>query len=203
MYTRPIKSMSFLGGVLLIVLGILLLVGEFFERFDFWGTFWPFILICIGLAFFAAMQAGGKSAASLAIPGSILACLGLMMFLQNLFDHWESWSYGWTVIIFSVGLGIYIKGAYAGQETSRRSGIRLMRLGGILFIIFGIFFESIFSFGNTTRYLFPIAMIVLGLYLLVTRSGLLSTRRDEIPTAPQVPLQAEAPAETETPSDQQ
>jgi hypothetical protein len=203
MSTRPSKRMSFLGGALLIALGTLILLGEIFQGFDFWGVFWPFILITVGVLFFASMLAGGKSAAGLAIPGSILACLGLMMFIQNLTNHWESWAYSWSVIIFSVGLGIYIKGVYADQESSRRSGGRLMRLAVILFIIFGIFFEMLFSSRETARYVFPIAMIALGLYLLVVRAGWLPQRRQEITPQAIPPSQEETTPETETTLHQQ
>jgi hypothetical protein len=86
--------------------------------------------------FFVVMAAGGKSVSGLAIPGSIITTIGLMLFLQNLTGHWESWAYGWTVILMSVGAGIFIMGALGGQEAQRRSGIQLLKLGGLLFVIF-------------------------------------------------------------------
>jgi hypothetical protein len=200
MTTGRSRLPSILGGALLIGLGILILLGQIFRGVDFWGTFWPFFLIGIGLIFFVSMLATGKSAAGLAIPGSILTCLGLMMFIQNLTDHWESWAYSWSVIIFSVGLGVYIKGVYAEQESSRRSGWRLMRLGVILFIIFGLFFEMIFSFQFAARYLFPSALILIGLYLLAVRSGLLSARRGEISSRVETSTRAEMPTPTAAPN---
>ena len=51
-----------------------------------------------------------------------------------------------------------------------------MRLGLVMFVIFGAFFELIFTAGKaiTLRSVFfPAALILLGLYLLVSRSGLL------------------------------
>jgi hypothetical protein len=47
-----------------------------------------------------------------------------------------------------------------------------------MFILFGAFFEMIFNSFGLSNILFPVALILLGLYLLVTRSGLLSARRD-------------------------
>lgn len=209
MSTRRSYSMSILGGVLLIGLGILFLLGQIFREFDFWGTFWPFILVGIGLVFFAGMLAGGKSSAGLAVPGSILTCLGLMMFVQTLTDHWESWAYSWSVIIFSVGLGIYIQGVYGERESSRRSGKSLMRLGVILFIIFGVFFELLFSSSELGSYVIPIALILLGLFLLVRRSGRPAERREvmpapEQPSTPSKPsIEAEIESATETPTPDQ
>jgi len=52
----------------------------------------------------------------------------------------------------------------------------VMRIGVILFIIFGTFFEMTFSsFGNLV---FPILLILLGAYLVVSRSGLLGKHED-------------------------
>lgn len=197
MFTQPSKLTPIIGGALLIILGVLLIFDDFFRGINVMGIFWPLFLIGIGLLFFTMMLSGGKSSAVLAIPGSIFACLGMMMFIQNLTDHWESWAYGWTVIIFSVGLGIYIKGVYGEQERSRQSGYFLMRLGAILFIIFGLFFELIFSLKHTGQYIFPIAMILIGSYLLLVRSGVLPSRRVVLPPQPPAPSQAESPIDSE------
>jgi hypothetical protein len=184
---------SIIGGAILIVFGILALLGQLFRHFDFWGIFWPFILIGIGVMFFIGMFLGGKAVAGLAIPGAIISVIGLQMFLQNLTGYWETWSYGWTVILFSVGLGIFIMGAYNGNTQTRASGLKVMKIGAILFVIFGAFFELIFSAGGVRQLFFPAALILLGLYLVVTRSGLLPRRNkesfDQPQTSPQNPPQ--------------
>ena len=159
-------------GALLILFGILSLVGQLFRGFHFWETFWPFIVIGVGAMFFFGMFAGGKSVSGLAIPGSIITTVGLMLFYQNLTDHWESWSYGWTVILMAVGLGIFIMGTYGGNGEQRKSGLGVMRVGLILFILFGGFFEFIFSAGERfglRQVVFPVGLILLGLYLIVKR----------------------------------
>jgi hypothetical protein len=159
-------------GALLITFGLLALAGELFRGLHFWGTFWPFIIIGLGAMFFVGMFAGGRSVSGLAIPASIITTIGLMLFYQNLTGHWESWSYGWTVILMSVGLGIFIMGAYGENEGQRKSGLGVMRVGLILFILFGGFFEFIFSAGarfGLRQVIFPVALILLGLYLVVKR----------------------------------
>ena len=171
---------SFVGGLALIALGLLAMAGQFFRGFDFWGTVWPFFLVGIGALFFVGMFSGGKSAAGLAIPGSILSVIGLMLFLQNIFDHWESWAYGWTVILMAVGLGIFIMGWYTENVGQRQSGLRVLKIGAILFVIFGGVFEMIFNSFAISRFLFPLALILLGIYLVFARSGIL-TRREEPP----------------------
>jgi len=174
---------SLIGGGLLIVFGILALLGQLFRNLNFWNTFWPFIVMGVGAMFFIGMFAGGKSVSGLAIPGSIITTIGLMLFYQNITNHWESWSYGWTVIIMSVGLGIYIMGWWGQNSSQRSAGLRVIRIGLILFIIFGAFFELIFTSGmpfGLRSIIFPVALILLGLYLVLSRSGLLPRRTDEI-----------------------
>jgi uncharacterized membrane protein YfcA len=86
-------------------------------------------------------------------------------------------SYFWTLIIMFVGVGIFLMGWYGGDENQRQSGWRVMKVGFILFIIFGAFFEMIFtSAGNL---IFPILLILLGGYLVLSRSGLFGARKIE------------------------
>jgi hypothetical protein len=173
---------SLVGGALLIIFGALALLGQLFRGFNFWDTFWPFFIIGFGLLFFVGMFAGGRSVSGLAIPGSIITTIGLMLFYQNVTNHWESWAYGWTVILMAVGLGIFIMGAWGQNATQRAAGLRVLRIGLIMFIIFGAFFELIFTAGmpfGLRSIIFPAALILLGLYLILTRSGLFSRRSDD------------------------
>ena len=170
---------SLVGGSLLIIFGVLALLGKLFQNYDFWGTFWPFFIIGVGILFFVGMIAGGRSVSGLAIPGTIITTIGLMLFYQNITDHWESWSYGWTVILMSVGVGIFIMGFWGHNATQRAAGLRVLRLGLIMFVIFGAFFELIFTSGRSfglRSIIFPVGLILLGLYLILMRSGQLPGR---------------------------
>ena len=175
-----------IAGTILILFGLMALAGQVFRSLD-WGSLWPFIVIGFGAFFFVAMFAGGKQAAAFAIPGSIVGGVGLVLLFQNITGRWESMSYFWTLILMFVGVGIYIMGRYGGDENQQRSGARVMKVGFILFIIFGAFFEMIFSsFGNV---LFPILLILLGAYLVLSRSGVFNkqevkeARTDSLPPA--------------------
>ena len=170
---------SLVGGSLLIIFGVLALVGKIFQNFNFWETFWPFFIIGVGVLFFVGMFAGGRSVSGLAIPGSIITTIGLMLFYQNITNHWESWSYGWTIILMSVGAGIFIMGIWGQNASQRSAGLRVLRLGLIMFVIFGAFFELIFTSGmpfGLRSIIFPAGLILLGLYLVLMRSGLLPNR---------------------------
>lgn len=178
---------SLVGGSLLIIFGVLALIGKIFQSYNFWGTFWPFFIIGIGLLFFVGMFAGGRSVSGLAIPGSIITTIGLMLFYQNITNHWESWSYGWTVILMSVGLGIFVMGVWGQNLSQRAAGLRVLRIGLILFVIFGAFFELIFTTGRPfglRSIIFPAGLILLGLYLILARSGLLSSHSKDATPEP-------------------
>jgi hypothetical protein len=173
---------SLVGGALLILFGLLALTGQLFRGLNFWDTFWPFFIVGFGLLFFVGMFAGGRSVSGLAIPGTIITTIGLMLFYQNLTNHWESWSYGWTVILMAVGLGIFIMGTWGQNATQRSAGLGVIRIGLILFIIFGAFFELIFTSGmpfGLRSIIFPVALILLGLYLILARAGLLARRSED------------------------
>jgi hypothetical protein len=173
------NSGTLVAGAILIAFGLLALFGQLFRGFHFWSYLWPVIIIGIGALFFVGMFAGGKSMAGLAIPGTIIGGIGLLLFLQNLTNGWESWAYSWTVILILVGLGIFIMALYTRDPQRRQAGLRVMKVGAILFIIFGGFFELIFSsfrpYGIQS-YIFPVLLVLLGIYLIVTRSGLLRSR---------------------------
>lgn len=166
---------SIVAGSILVIVGLLVLLGQLFREFNIvWDTFWPFIIIGVGLLFFAGMLTGGKPAAGLAIPGSIITTVGLILFVQNLTDYWQSWSYAWTVILIAVGLGLFIRGTYAGDEASRKSGIRVMGAGFVLLLIFGAFFELVLNSGrliqgDVARFGLPVLLIAIGVVLLLRR----------------------------------
>jgi hypothetical protein len=176
MQTNRSNVGALIAGTVLIAFGLLALAGQFFRNLD-WGFLWPFAVIGLGALFFVAMFAGGKQAAGFAVPGSIVGGIGLVLLFQNITQHWESMSYFWTLIILFVGAGVYLMGWYGGDEEQKRSGWRVMKVGFILFIIFGAFFEMIFS--SFDGFIFPVLLILLGLYLVVARSGLLGGKKND------------------------
>ncbi len=177
MQTNRSNVAALVGGALLIGFGLLSLVSRAFRGLD-WGFLWPFAIVGFGALFFVAMFASGKSAAAFAVPGSIISGIGLILLFQNITRHWESMSYFWTLILMFVGLGITIMGWYGEDANQRQSGLRVMKIGFIMFVIFGTFFEMIFSSFNNM--VFPILLIVLGGYLVLSRSGLFKKHEDSI-----------------------
>lgn len=177
MQTNRSNVGGLIGGALLIGFGLLSLVSRIFDNLN-WGSLWPFIIIGFGALFFVAMFAVGKSGAPFAIPASIISGIGLVLLFQNITRHWESMSYFWTLIILFVGVGIYLMGWYGGEASQKSAGLRVMKVGFIMFVIFGAFFEMIFSSFNSL--IFPILLILLGAYLVLSRSGLFRKHEDAV-----------------------
>ncbi len=158
-------------GIILVALGLIFLAGQFI-RIDLGFDLWPFAIIGFGALFFIGMIAGGRSSAALAIPGSIISMVGLNLFVQNTFGLYENWSYTWTLIPIAAGIGMVIQGYYGGMEDARQRGFRLIRVGVIMFLIFGAFFEMVLGIGGNSiaaRTLWPIALILVGIYLFASR----------------------------------
>jgi len=176
MSTRTTNSRAVIGGSLMILFGVLALLAQVFRTALDWSMIWPFTVIAAGAVFFVVMLAGGRSAAAFAIPGSILGAIGLMLLYQNLSGHWESWSYGWTVIVMSVGVGITLTGLWGRNSRLQGAGLRVLRVGLILFVVFGAMFEMIFfasSPSGVRQYFFPAMLILVGIYLVLTRMRIL------------------------------
>ena len=175
---------ALIGGALLIGMGLLALVERTLPGVD-WGSLWPFALIVFGGLFFVAMFATGRSGAAFAIPGSIIGGIGLVLLYQTITDNWESMSYLWTFILMFVGLGIYIMGWYGEDASQKSAGGRVLKIGFILFIIFGAFFEMVFSsFGSN---IFPVMLILLGAYLVISRAGLFARKQASSTDQPPLP----------------
>jgi hypothetical protein len=177
------KRSNLFVGIILIAAGALFLVTRL-AGFRDWGAYWPFIIIGIGAAFFLGMALGGRNAGVLAIPGSIIVMIGLILLLQNWLSTWETWTYAWTLIVCAVGLGIAFYGMWSGSPELRKSGWDLARLGLVLFVVFGVLFELIFSFSSGVERLrspaWPVILIVAGVGLFLYRAINLLRKREKI-----------------------
>ncbi len=164
--------------LILVILGFMFLVGQFLGGL-FWHYAWPFFVIIPGLLFFAGMVVAGKNGGGLAIPGSIVTTVGLILFYQNITGHFESWAYIWTLIFpLSVGVGLMIQGLWSGQPAVLEHGKRMALAGIVIFLIAAAFFEGIIGIGGhgLGRYGWPLLLIAAGILLLLRR-GLMSGRK--------------------------
>jgi hypothetical protein len=152
-------------------------------------------IITPGLLLFAGMMAGGRQAAPLAIPGSIVTMTGLILLFDSVTGYWRSWAYAWTLIFpTAVGIGLAIYEMRAGSDNRRGASRTWLTVGLFMFIALGAFFELIVFQGRGAGLAWSILLIVTGLYLLFRRTGVPAL--PPVPPAPPIP--PKPPVSTET-----
>ena len=169
------KNLGLILGVLLIGAGILFLIGEISGIATF-GLLGPLVIIGLGIAFFVGMYLGGEPGGWLAIPGSILVMIGLILLVQSAFDLHLIWSYSWALIIVAVGVGLAINGAYNHRADLRANGVQVIHIGIGIFVVLGIILSVIWSSIGVSEGgygFFGLLLVLLGGYLLIQRSVLL------------------------------
>ena len=163
------------AGLVLVALGVFFLVAQYLDV-NVWGFAWPFIIIIPGLLFFAAMLGGGPALGVLAIPGSIITTIGLILLYQSTFNHFESWAYTWALIPTAAGIGFIIDGRRQRDPMRVAGGERIVKIGLTLFLIGFVFFELVLNisglFGWTLGGIVgPLLLIAGGIYLFFRRSA--------------------------------
>lgn len=131
------------AGGILILLGIFYLLGQIFN-FNLASFTWPFFVIVPGiLVFVFGLTAKTELGKGLAITGSIITMVGLLLLYQNTFDRFESWAYAWALVVpTSVGLGQIIYGSLKGLGDYVDTGKRTASLGIIIFVVGAVFLSS-------------------------------------------------------------
>jgi hypothetical protein len=149
------------GGIILLAANLLHVSLMFF--------LWPIFIIGPGLLMlWPAYQStpGNRSKfAFLAVPGAMTLAVGVLLFLMNLVNHYESWAYAWTLVL-AAGAGGY---AYMHRfdESKERDdkAYRFIRAMVIAFMALAVFFEVLVF--QSLGIWWPVLLIGLGLYLFV------------------------------------
>ena len=157
-------------GIALVVLGLIVLVAQWLD----WSTIgWPFFIIVPGAIMLAVAFLGRRDASGLAVPGTIVTTIGLILLVQSATDTFHTWAYAWGLVVAAVGFGAFLHAALRANEEEQRSSLRLAGVGLALFAGFGVFFE-LFIFGDWAgwvwQYALPFALIAAGVVLLLRRS---------------------------------
>lgn len=169
---RQNRTNLFLG-ILLILIGAWLVVTRQVPAVQDWldqNFAWPMWTIGAGLLVLLIGLLTGAPA--MAIPASIIAGIGGILFYQNANDDFGSWAYMWTLIPGFVGVGTILAGLL-GENTRHNvaRGLNLIVISAVLFMVFATFFGGISILGD---YGVPALLILLGIYILIrgfARSG--------------------------------
>jgi hypothetical protein len=156
-------------GVLLILVGGWFLAVQFIPAWGDWVSRffdWPFWIVGPGLLFLVAAIVSGVS--GLAVPGSIITGVGLILYYQNSTNDWQSWAYMWTLIIGFVGIGVFLMHVLDGNlKKALTEGGNTIITSIVLFLIFGSIFRAIFGQSPFLGDYWPILLIAFGLWMLV------------------------------------
>jgi hypothetical protein len=152
------KRSSIIGGTILILMGLLFLSFQMFpelaEQLDI-GRQWPLIVIGVGAL---------VGTPPLAVPGSVIAGIGGILYYQNVTGDWASWAYIWALIPGFAGIGTILMGLLTpGGRRNVREGGRLVVISLVMFLIFGAFFGGL---GRLGQY-WPVLLIGIGGWLIL------------------------------------
>ncbi|HSO11879.1 MAG TPA: hypothetical protein VLT51_05855 [Anaerolineales bacterium] len=163
-------------GLILLIIGGWLLVTRQVPALQAWmedNFTWP--MWTIGAGLLVLLIGLFTNAPGMAVPASIIAGIGGILYYQNRTSDFASWSYMWTLIPGFVGAGSILAGLL-GENTRRNlgHGLRLLVTSAVLFLIFATFFGGLSILGD---YGLPVVLILLGVYVLA-RGFMRGGRRD-------------------------
>jgi hypothetical protein len=132
---------------------------------------WPMGVIGAGAVIFVIGLLVG--APGMAVPASIVAGIGGILYYQNATGDWGSWSYMWSLIPGFVGVGSILAGLLGETtRTNLKSGLNLLVISAVLFLVFGSFLGGLDLLGE---YGAAILLILLGVYVIAR--GLIRSSR--------------------------
>ncbi len=160
-------------GLLLVLIGVWLVVSRQVPALQHWlnqNFAWPMWVIGAGVLVLVIGLITG--APGMAIPATIIAGVGGILYYQDATNEYDSWSYMWTLFPGFVGVGSILAGLL-GENTRQNlaHGLNLIVVSAALFLIFASFFGGLSILGP---YGPAIILIVLGVYILIRgflRSG--------------------------------
>lgn len=163
--------MELILGLMLLVIGLLVLasepIGNWFaglgisEELLAW---WPATVVVLSAFFLVPAALPGPNRrlrAGMVIPGSFLAGVGGALLYTSVNDRWAAWSYLWTVIPASIGIGLYAAGWIADLPAFKWIGSGMAVGAAIAYLAFASAFG-----GEAFRLVGSIGIIVLGLALV-------------------------------------
>jgi hypothetical protein len=158
-----------LGGIL-IVLGLIFFVSQQLN-INIGEATWPLYVIAPGAALlaFGLTQSRGSG---LAIAGSIVTMVGLVLLYQNATNHWESWAYAWALVgPGGTGIGMLLYGTRSGDAKMARDGFWSILWALGIFAVGLVFFEGVLGISGDRlplpRWVLPVSIIVIGVLVLV------------------------------------
>lgn len=151
-------------GLILILLGVWFIAQQEVPALKSWVSLtmqWPFNIVAIGgLILLIGLLVG---APGMAIPAVIVAGIGGILYYQQRFEDYQSWSYMWTLILGFIGVGQILSALLGGGRQQVSSGLNLIVTSAVLFIVFAAFFGKLTLLGSFGP---AILLILLGVWVV-------------------------------------
>lgn len=158
-------------GWLMIGAGVLFVLANLFGGPGFLArALWPLWVVGAGAGIFVMMVVFGKRWGWLAVPASVTVTTGLLLFYANLFNHWISWVYSWTLLVAAGGLGILISHYWSGKPRNIAFGSAVVKISLVAFAAGMLLVEVVIGVGRRTAMnglLWPLLLVALGGYLIM------------------------------------
>jgi peptidoglycan/LPS O-acetylase OafA/YrhL len=183
------RTLELTVGLMLLVTGVIVLsstwIGEWFaENGVDTGLleWWPMLLILGSLFFLVPIlfsRLSRRLRAGMVIPGVMLLLIGIALLYTSLNDRWEEWASLWTVVPFSLGLGMYAAGWLADAPAFKWIGAALAAAGVVAYLALATAFG-----GEAFRLIGALGIIALGLALTVGGLAQRLARKSPPPSVP-------------------
>lgn len=184
------RTLELTVGLMLLVIGLIVLsstwIGEWFAAHGFDTdllAWWPLFLVLLSLFFLIPIlfsRLSRRLRAGMVIPGVLLLLVGLALLYTSLTDRWSDWATLWTVVPFSLGLGLYAAGWLADAPAFKWIGAAVAIAGVVAYMALATAFG-----GEAFRLIGALAIIGLGLALTV--GGLAQRLARKSPPVPPSP----------------
>lgn len=160
------RRSNIIWGMLFIIIGVLFLLGRFYNNFLGLRDLWPLFILVPGLLFESSYFTSRNDPGVL-VPGGILTTIGFL-FLFETFTGWRFSGYTWPIYPLSVAIGLFQLYLYTGRSPGLLIPVGI--LGGVAAIAFlSMILKATlgmlpgwFSFGL----LVPVCLIIFGIYIM-------------------------------------
>ena len=161
------------AGIVLVVIGVVFLLIRVVDVTIGSGS-WPLWIIVPGLAMVAGSLAiPPRGGLGLAVPGTIIAIVGGILWVQDAYGLYATWAYAWALVApTGPGLAMLVYGLVRGDRELAGDGFRTFLVGVGLFLGFGIFFEGVIGLSGhriaNLDEVLPYVVIGFGVLLVVS-----------------------------------
>ncbi len=150
------KSRPIVQGLVLIVIGIVFLLGNFGVFSPDWEVVWTWMIIILGVIFWLGFLMD-KSRDFLIMPGTILIIFGVVFYLIASYT-WATVEGLWPIFILAPALGLYATYLISKKNRSVLITSAVIAVIGLIFLLNNV---------PVLKYIWPIITVAVGVYIIV------------------------------------